>query len=185
MSGIIPSPRSVRTLLFLLYLHLVTAAPGPAVTEYFLGTRHRADPSAFESWVRSTNNNISYRTYGDTNGNYVANLTQSQADSISRLPFILFVLPHEHAHQPVWMHMPESTDPSMSRGSLEPREVSTILTDVPQFQFISNKRRGAFDKNWPYSRDDSEGRGTMLFIIDTGFNLDIEVRSAQLLHAHN
>ncbi|KAJ5586841.1 subtilisin-like protein [Penicillium hispanicum] len=163
------SPYLGSALVFLLCLNLVTATS--AVSEYFLGVRHRSDPTAFESWVRSRNNHISYRR--ESNGDYVANLTQSQHDEVRALPFILFVLPHEVVHQPIWVDDPE---PVLADAGhfLQPRQVSTVATDVRQFKFISNRETGVFNDNWQYTRDDSGGRGVTLYIFDSGFNLDLE-----------
>ncbi|KAJ5166052.1 hypothetical protein N7492_006348 [Penicillium capsulatum] len=172
------SPLRVTLAALLLILMVVFAESSPS--PYLIRTKRATSKSQFDAFVQELDGGegeqFTFRHL--THQNYLTNLTETQAKEIRKKDFIQLLLPQQDENHPKLMvRAPRDLDllsSNLSREqSLAPRADLTSSPKAEQPGMLSYNRQGFCPPGVLYSRDESEGEGTRVFIMDTGFNLDV------------
>lgn len=151
---------------------------------YFIRTKRHTPREKFDQLVDEIDGNegtqIAFKNL--SHYSYITNLTDTQANEIRKKDFILLVAPRFLGqHEKRWESVPNSSNSSddfltsHDRSLLEPRVTVSGRSLIEQQRFISFNRMGQPPLSAKYKRDDSEGQNVRLFMMDSGFNLEIPV----------
>ncbi|KAJ5570548.1 uncharacterized protein N7459_009978 [Penicillium hispanicum] len=183
---------SKASLLILAGCFLLSAMADAATKKsYFIRTKEDTSLETFQSWVQELDNGQGRQIVHDRvyHQSYVTNLTATEAEQVKQKDFILFV--YEQG-EPLLInasraipHSQPGDGPSIPqarwtrKSPVHERTMEGVRTLNTQQRFISWNQGGRPPIDAQYESDDNDGEGVDIYIIDTGFNLNLEELSGR------
>lgn len=184
---------SQASLLFLAVCVLLsTMADASTKKSYFIRTKENTSLETFRSWIQELDKGQGTQIVYDHvyHQSYVTELTAAEAEQVKQKDFILFVYEQgeplqANASRALPRSQPgdEQSNPrarSSRKLPIQERTVESKGTLNLQKKFISWNQRGRPPITAPDVFDDNDGEDVDVYIIDTGFNLNLEVRRSPL-----
>ena len=145
---------------------------------YMIKTKKGTPLSKFQDWIQALDGGVGTSIAYDTrpHQSYVTQLNETEVADIKQLDFIQRVTPLQHPDHPSnrMMFSDEvQTNRGFSQRHLKARDIVPQKNDIPQLGILSNYANDGEE----YLADESLGKGTTIFVVDIGFNLDVKVRS--------
>lgn len=168
-------------LAFLSLLCLVRAAI-PANRPYFIRSQDGTPLDEFRLWIQTLDGGVGSLIPEDNvnHQTYLTNLTVLQADYVRKKDFILFVSSTELSWKEI--NLDDSSLKALNQSLRHvkragSRPMPNQLQGHPpmQWKFFNHRGLGSPPDGPREFRTDSGGNGVNLFVIDSGFNIDLDV----------
>lgn len=166
---------------------LLTLAEASTKKSYLITTKDNTSLETFHSWIQKLDESSGIQIVHEhvDHQSYVTDLTPAEANEVSKKSFIEFVF---EQGEPREVRLSRATPSSRlddkefisyaqpsPKSPLEQRKVEGYGTLNTQMKMMSWNGMGRPPITAQYETDQNGGEGVDLHIIDTGFNVDLEV----------
>lgn len=168
---------------------LMTITEALAKRSYLIQTKDHTPLETFHTWTQKLDGNsgIQIAHANVDHQSYVTELTPAEAEEVKQTDFIQSVYEqgeprtarnHRAVPNSQLDHRKPAPRAQSSRKSpLEQRTIVNQVTLSNQKRLISWNQRGRPPVDTSYLTDGNEGNGVDIYVIDSGFNVDLEVPS--------
>lgn len=175
------------SLLVLAIWFLLAMAEASTKKSYLISTKNHTSLEVFRSWIQKLDGSSGIQIVHEhiEHQSYVTELTPSEAEEVKRTDFIRSV--HEQG-EPITVRSHRAAPSSglndtelaphaysSRKSGLEERKVVDHGTLTNQKKWLSWNQEGRPPIDAQYVTDDNEGEGVDIYLIDTGFNVHLEV----------